>query len=189
MRKIIGVMATLVLAATIPAAAGDNGLFIGGSVGQATVDYSQIDDELGRIDLSGDDMGYKLFLGYRFLNFFAVQAEYVDLGTAEDAVGTDLGTASAEVELTAVDVFGVGFLALGPIDVFAKVGMVSWDADFSAGLGNLSGRISDDGTDPAYGVGIGVQLGPIAVRGELEYFDVDNADELYLVSVGALYTF
>ena len=188
MRRVIGVVTVLMLAATLPAAAKDNGFFIGGGIGQATVKISEIDDELNQIDFSGDDTAYKLFLGYRMLHFFAVQAEYVDFGTTSDAVGTD-GDVRAEVDLSSINAFAVGFLPLGPIDLFAKVGVASWDADIRATMDDITNTSSDDGTDPAYGLGVGLQLGSIAVRGEFEYFDVSNADDVYLVSVSVLYTF
>jgi OOP family OmpA-OmpF porin len=188
MRRVIGFVTVLILAASLPAEAKKNGFFAGGGIGQATVKFSEIDDEVGEIDFSGDDSGYKLFLGYRMLDFFAIQAEYVDFGTAEDVVGTagDLRTA---VDLSSFNAFAVGLLPLGPFDLFAKLGVVSWDADISATLDDITNRSSDDGTDPAYGLGVGLRFGSFAVRGEFEYFDVDDADDLYLISLSALYTF
>ena len=35
----------------------------------------------------------------------------------------------------------------------------------------------------------GIRFGSFAIRGEFEYFDVDDADDVYLISLSALYTF
>jgi hypothetical protein len=75
------------------------------------------------------------------------------------------------------------------VDLFAKVGLVSWDADIRAAFEDIVDRDSDSGTDPTFGLGVALRLGSFAVRAEGELFDVDGTDDLYMVSVGATYTF
>jgi hypothetical protein len=188
MRRVIGIAVVLIMAATLPAAAKQNGVVLGGGFGQSTVEFSEIDDAAGRIDFSGDDSGYKLFIGYRMLKFFAVQLEYVDFGTSSDTVGTNADV-QTEVDLSSVNAFAMGFLPIGTFDLFAKLGVASWDADIRATLDDLTDARSSDGTDPAFGLGAGIRFGSFAIRGEFEYFDVDDADDVYLISLSALYTF
>ena len=48
---------------------------------------------------------------------------------------------------------------------------------------------SDDGTDLAYGVGAQFRVWSLSLRAEYEKFDVDDVDDLNMVSVGFTFTF
>jgi len=148
-----------------------NGFYIGGSVGNADVSGTP------STNFSGNDTGYKVFGGFKF-TMFAVEGSYVNFGKAEDNGGS--------VETTAFDLFGLVNIGLGPVDLFGKVGVFSWDSDLTSG-----GSINEDGTDPVYGIGGGVSLGPLSVRAEYEYFDVksDYLDDIQMISVGVVYFF
>src|SRR5690606_8616130 len=91
-----------------------------------------------------------------------------------------------EVDVTGWDLFGLAGIELGPIGVFAKAGMISWDADTTLGEIATGG---DDGTDPAYGIGARFTLGSLEIRGEYEYFDIDSAEEVYMLSAGVAFAF
>ena len=97
----------------------------------------------------------------------------------------DIGGTNVSIEIDGWDLFGLVGLNFGPFGVFAKAGVVSWDAE--ANIGGFS--VDDDGTDPAYGAGARFQLGSFQIRGEFEQFDVSDVDDVYLLSVSALYTF
>lgn len=169
----------LALAAAIlsPAAlaGGESGLYLGGSIG--TTDVS--DDD---VDLDDSDTGYKIFGGYNFgmvpLVNLAAELNYIDFGTFEG----DFADLSLDVSAWTLSAL-VG-VDLGPVGLFAKAGYFAWDSDVDSNLGDLS----DDGTDPAYGIGAKFQLGSIAVRAEYEVYDLDGTD-LDFYSVGAAYTF
>jgi len=160
--------------------AADNGIYIGAGIGQSTV---KIDDLALASDFKGDDLGYKAIVGIRPLDWLGFEANYVNFGNPDDTVaGVRLRT-----EGHALSAFAVGFLALGPIDVFAKGGIVSWDSEIRhAQLGKLD---DDDGTDLAYGVGLQFRLLSLGVRAEYEIFDIDKVDRANMVSVSLTYTF
>jgi hypothetical protein len=168
---------TLSLAA-VPALAADNGFYLGVGVGQAGV---QLDEDVAGEDFDGDDTAYKAIVGFRPLDFLAFEANYVDLGTAEDDVlGVPIG-----VDATGIDVFAVGILPVAMVDLFAKVGYVFWDADVSAqGLSE-----SDSGEDFAYGVGAGLHFGSLGVRLEYERFEIEDTDTVDMISLGLTWTF
>lgn len=174
--------ALLAALALLPfAAVADSGVYVGGSIGTATVDISAI-------EFDENDSAYKAFLGYRFdlpVVFLAVEGGYVDLGQPE----LSIGDASASVELTGMNLFGVAGLETGPIDLFIKAGYLAWDGDFVTddGLGNVETG-SDDGSDLGYGLGIAFGLGPLEIRGEYEMYDIEDAD-VSMVSVGFSYLF
>jgi hypothetical protein len=113
------------------------------------------------------------------LDWLAVEANYVNFGEASDD--------DVEIDADGVSAFAVGFLAAGPVDLFAKAGVVSWDATFSLdGVGRIG---QDDGTDLAYGVGAQLRFLSLGVRAEYEIFDIDGVDDLSMISVGFTYTF
>lgn len=177
----------IVVVFTLPAAAADNGFYLGVSLGQSAVDISDIDEDLSGSDFSGGDMAFKAFAGYRLLNFLALEASYVDFGNADDTVDGVDGT--VEANFTGYDVFAVGMLPLGIADIFAKVGMIAWDADIGASVGEVHESLSADGTDPVYGLGVQFRITSFTIRGEVEYFDIEGAKYLVMYSIGASYTF
>jgi OOP family OmpA-OmpF porin len=192
MRKILMCWVALATMAAIPAGAIENGFYIGGSVGGSTLEVRDIDDELGDVRFNDGDTGYKLFAGFRFLNFLAVEGGYVNLGKPNDVVGeTDGDWIDVQIGLTGWDAFAVGLLPVGPVDLFAKVGVVAWDADISARLvqSDEVDSDSDSGTDAAWGLGIGLRLGKVTLRAEGEQFDIGEAEDVYLFTVGATFTF
>lgn len=167
----------------LPAAAADNGFYLGASIGQSAIDFSGEETP----DFSGDDMAFKVFAGYRLFAFFAVEGSYVDFG----APSGDLGTAddTFETSIKGFDIFAVGMLPLGIADIFAKAGMASWDADLTTNIDGVVDSVSSDGTDPVYGVGVQFRISSFAIRGEVEYFDIADTDGLLMYSVGGSFTF
>lgn len=169
---------TLVLASGAATAA-DNGFYLGASVGRADLEIDNIDfGSFGAGDFKGDDTGYKLIAGLRPLDWFGVEASYVNFGEPEDRIGG----IPLRAEGDGVSAFAVGFLEAGPMDLFAKAGLISWDS-------KISGGFEDDGSDFAYGVGAQFRVWSISVRAEYEIFDVDDIDNLSMISIGATFTF
>jgi len=190
MRNILLCLMVILVAAAVPASAIENGFYIGGSIGGSSLEIRDFDDELGDLRFSEGDTAYKLFGGIRFLNFLAVEAGYVDLGDPKDIVGLVEGDPlEVQIGVKGWDAFAVGLLPLGPVDLFAKVGVVSWDADIRAALDDVTDHDSDSGTDAVYGLGVALRLGNVALRAEGEQFDIGDADDVYLFSVGATFTF
>jgi len=175
--RALAISAALLLASSASFAA-DNGIYIGGSVGKANVD---VDEDLG-FELDSDDTGFKAIVGIRPLDFLGFELNYVDLGKPSD----DVGGVDIEADTSGIDAFAVGFLPLPLVDLFAKVGVVSWDSKISVeGV-----QVADDsGEDLAYGVGAQVRFGSIAVRAEYERFEIDNLDDVNLISLGFTWTF
>jgi hypothetical protein len=170
-----------------PAIAADNGFYLGASVGQTQLEIDELGEDIESADFSGDDMSYKIFAGLRFLTFLGVEGSYRDFGQPEDDVAALDGTVTAD--LTGYDVAAVGYLPLGIADIFAKAGMAAWDADLSLDAGSGTASVSDDGEDPFYGLGFQLRFKSFAVRAEVEYFDVEGAEALYMYSLGGSYTF
>jgi hypothetical protein len=78
------IAAALVLCAFLaaPAFAADNGFYVGAGIGQG---YVKVDD-VALDNFKGDDTGFKVIAGFRPFKMFALEANYVDLGSAKDNV-------------------------------------------------------------------------------------------------------
>lgn len=172
------IAATLLVMGSVSANAGsDTGVYIGGSIGSANVDFS-----VGEYDFDESDTGFKVFGGYNFgwiptLNI-AAEVAYVDFGSQED------GSANVSTDFNTITAQGILGFDMGPLGLFGKVGVSNWDGDFEV----LDQEDSDSGTDPVYGLGAKAQLGSIAVRAEYEIFDIDGED-VDFYSLGASITF
>lgn len=177
MRKAI-VLAALLALPALPAAAADNGFYLGASVGQANLKIDNLTNDIfPDDDFDSDDTAFKLIAGIRPLDWLGVEAAYVNFGEPEDTV---LGQ-KLKADGDGISAFAVGFLPTGPVDLFAKVGLISWDS-------KISGSFDDDGTDLAYGVGAQFRVLSLSVRAEYEKFDISDVD-LDMISVGVTYTF
>ena len=167
---------------SLPALSADNGIYLGGSVGQSSVQY---DDSIEGQNFSFDASatGFKAIAGWRFLDWLAVEANYVDLGSGDDNV---LGE-KIESDVNGVSLSAVGFLPVGPVDLFARVGAINWNADLDAP--NLGVSASDDGTDLTYGIGAQFRVWSLSFRGEYEIFDISDADTVDMFSIGVTWTF
>jgi opacity protein-like surface antigen len=164
----------LALAGTAAQAA-DKGIYLGVGVTQAQIDGIAPDFDL-------DDTGFKLIVGFRPLDLFAVEANYIDLGSDNaDVLGFPV-----EVDGKAYAGFGLLFLALPFVDLYAKAGLAHWELDGSvSGLGSAS----DSDTEFAYGAGVQVRFLSLGVRLEYESFDIQDTDGADLITLGFTYTF
>ncbi|MDY6949157.1 MAG: outer membrane beta-barrel protein [Pseudomonadota bacterium] len=186
----------LVLLAASPAALAMDpalrGLYIGGGIGEAKV---ELEDNDSFADFEGDDTGYKFILGYRFIDWVAVEMNYARYGEAQDRF---LGF-TYENEFTALSVSALGMLPLGNFDLFGRLGIANVEGDFR--VVNIPGsEDGDDNLEPMFG--LGAQYRPIphlAIRAEWEAiqlgFDDDNDDErdgddwVSMLSLGVTYRF
>lgn len=171
---------TLLASAATTASAADNGFYLGAGAVQANIDAFERDD------FDFDDVGWKIIAGFRPLDNFAVEAEYMDLGDETADFGA-LGSVNAEAKALAA--FGMLMIPLVPIDLFAKAGLARWDV--SGGVSSVFGgaRFDDEGTEFAYGAGVQARLGSLAIRGEYEAFDIEDTDGVEILSLSLTWTF
>jgi hypothetical protein len=172
----IAALGTLSLAAMAPqAAAADNGFYIGAGITQTEFDF----DDFGSGGL--DDNSFKLIVGFRPLDWLAIEANYIDLG-GESFDDPTLGDVS--VDTTALTVSGLAIAEVGVIDLYARLGFANWKVDVDTDFGGGS----DDGWEPTYGVGVGAHFGSLGVRAEYETFDADDTG-VDTLSLSFTYTF
>jgi hypothetical protein len=172
-------LGTLALFAAAPnAQAADNGFYLGAGVTQTDFDLGDTEGEL-------DDNSFKVIAGFRPLDWLAVEANYIDLGSVDED-GIELDTSAITLSALALAEFGV-------VDVYARLGVARFDADIDIGNGFVTD--SDEGWEPTYGLGVGVHFGSLGVRAEYERFSTELFDDNQLdadidtVSLSFTYTF
>ena len=156
-----------------------DGLSLGASYG-----YTNIEDSEAGFSFDAADTGYKLFGKYMFNNGFGIEGGYIDFGQPDDDFLGQVATIDAE----AWSLYGVGALGLTDnFDLFAKAGVVSWEAD---SLLNGVRIDTDDGEDLALGIGarFGSESG-LGLRAEFDWFDIDGADAVWMASIGLEFSF
>jgi OOP family OmpA-OmpF porin len=170
-KSIIALLGVMAVCAT-PAFA--DGLSVGASIG-----YVNVEDSDPGFDFESNDTGYKLFASYEFMNGLGIEGGYIDFGNPEDQFQGLTG----QIDASGWNLYGVGNLPLsGSVDLFAKAGIVNWNADSI-----IDGVLVDDtdGNDLALGFGgrwrISESLG---IRAEADWFDIDEADSVWMASVG-----
>lgn len=167
------------------AQAGETGWYLGGSIGTAAFDVVIDEDIPSAPAFNEDDFAWKILGGYNFgltpIFDLGIEGGYVNFGNPSGTV-EDI---PVSLETTGWDIFGVIGFDIGPVGVFGKVGYLYWDAD--AIVDDVSG--SFDGSDLAYGLGLRFNLASLEIRGEYELFDIEDAEDVSMWSLGLAYHF
>ncbi|MFT7495939.1 MAG: OOP family OmpA-OmpF porin [Urechidicola sp.] len=133
--------------------------YLGGALSQAFVDQQGIND---------DDTGGKVFGGYKYNEYVAVEAAYYNFG--------DIDTGTSQLEVDGLSLAVVGSISVSDsISVFGKVGAHEWDVKDN---GTIASQMNSNGdTDAFYGLGVDYVIDESwSVRGELERYEVQNLD-------------
>jgi hypothetical protein len=178
MRKFL-LAGVLVLAGTAVQAA--DGVYVGAGIGKS--DLNNVFGDGFNLDSNG--VSWKALVGFRPIDFFAVEANYLDLGHQTKDFGPGVQTADAK----AFGAYAVGILPLPYLDFFGKVGAARWKLDGSISGGGQFFAFDNRGTQFAYGSGIQANWGAFSARFEYDGFQIRNTDGLAMYSVDAIWTF
>ena len=132
---------------------------------------------------------WKVLAGFRPISMFAVEADYIDLGS--ETTGFSNG-ASAHLEYQAFAGYAVGFVPLPvpAVDVFGKIGLARWSSSGSnVSLPGNFFSLSDNGTEFAWGIGAQAHFGSLGVRLEYESFSIPNTNGANVFSLDVMYSF
>ncbi|MCC2638672.1 MAG: OmpA family protein [Moraxellaceae bacterium] len=191
------------------AMAEEAGWYGGASVGQsrAEIDNERITRSLLANGFSAAtiydddrDMGFKLFGGYEFNRYFALEGGYFDLGNMGfTATTTPAGTLNGNIRLNGLNVDAVGKLPITEkFSALARAGLNYAQAKDSFGgtgavsLPNPGARVRDLN----YKLGVGLQYDfsqSFGMRAEAERYRIDDAvgnkGDIDLISLGVVYRF
>ncbi len=174
------------LACSLPAtAAGD--VYLGATIGNTSVDTDFGDFNL---DFDDDETSWSAFAGVQANDWFGVEASYNDFGDYGLATEFDLTRTTIDANLTGYDVMAVLSVPAGPLRLFGKAGLVFWDVEATAVVQPPVGPAiliseDDNGNDTAFGGGLEFSLSDsLALRGEIEWFDIEDTEQVWFASVG-----
>jgi hypothetical protein len=182
MRRLL--VAMLLLGAT--AAQADDALFYLG----AGVTRSELTN-ISNSNLSFSDIhatSWKALAGFRPISYFAVEADYLNLG---GETSTFFGNRTVHSDAKAFAGYAVGYLPvpLPFLDLFAKAGASRWKLDGSSAFNASDSQLfyfSTTGTAFAYGAGAQVHLGKIGARLEYENFNISHTNGAGILSLSAI---
>ena len=164
------------------------GLYIGGGIGDfsSSIDevnnLDQIDD--AGIDFTDGDNATKLFAGWNFNRYFAVQGDYVDFGDQSGAVSPSV-SGTSRVKGFAPSI--VGTLPVGPVELFGRIGMMFYNLDVNLNGGQL---IDDSANDMVWSAGVGIDIADrLNLRLEYEQIDIPRFDQANAVWLNAAWKF
>lgn len=164
----LGILLAAGPAAAQMASGGAANAYLGAGAGVANFEDDVEFEDLGDVELDDDSTAYKIFGGYRATPNFAIEGGYRSFGEA------DAGPFTVETE--GLDVSAVGLVPVGPVDLFAKGGLIFWDTDAGAGIPD------SDGEDLTYGVGGQLNVGSLFFRLESEWFDIDFPEDTQMIT-------
>jgi OOP family OmpA-OmpF porin len=171
-RKIVG---ACVLAAAMThgvARADDTGFYVGAGFGQASQEFTGFE---------ADDTAFKLFGGWSFNKYFAIEGGYIDGGTQSDS----LGLLDADISSDGFFVEGLAKLPLGKyVAPYAKFGYVFYDSTTRVSSPGGSFSESESDADFIYGGGLEFKLGEnFRLRAEYEEVNLpDSAFDIYTLA-------
>jgi hypothetical protein len=156
----------------------DNGLlYIGAGISRDTL------KDIAATDSSLDSTSWKVLAGFRPISLFAVEADYIDLGSQT----TNFVDVNTHVQYKAFAGYAVGFapIPVPYLDVFGKLGVARWTSSGSSTTlptGSFF-SLSDNGTQFAWGVGAQLHFGNIGGRLEYENFNIRNTNGANVISL------
>jgi hypothetical protein len=192
-RSLTPTLALLALAGAGTAHAQDeenpSGPYISAGFGQFDVKIDNLDAAGDTLrDLDSDDAAWKIGFGWRFAPFFALEADYVDLGTPNGNFDATGSSGQYEVDLAGFSTYAIGTLPLGIFELSAKIGYYFHDIDVHVDFDNIgpgNGEVFDSdesGEAFVYGVGAGVTfIQHLNVQIEYELMDIDEVDDAYVL--------
>ena len=184
------------------------GFYAGVSAGQSKFKGACDSDSTVAVSNCKDtDTAWKIFGGYQFTPYLAVELGYNDFGRisgdATVAFGANTFTGNAKIEATAFELTGVGTLPLGyQFSLYGKLGVYYAETKSSATLTqttapftSASSSQSDNNSNVTFGLGAHYDFTRnIAVRAEWQRFSKVGSDQtgkgdIDVLAIGALYRF
>ena len=183
---IVGALA-LALSQSSFAQRSDMGFYLGGAVGQAKLkDWCTNDGSVpGATLVSCDDQdtAWKIVGGYQFHPNFAVELQYMNLGTVSGTVNVpSFGNVAVSADNTQFAASLVGILPVGAgFQLFGKIGLESIDQQSSGNVGGISLTGSANDSGALFGLGAKYAIGQnLRLRAEWEHGDTLNMDVMTL---------
>ncbi len=169
------------LAAPGAARAADHGWYLGAAYSEISQDFpSSSSLSFGDAPL-GDD-GYKIFVGFRALDWLAIEAGYGDFGDVHEPINIVCVTTPCPTRFSASTsaafLSAVGLYSIDKFDLFARVGITAWSAETALHDSSGARMFSNDdsSTDAHFGAGAQYKFGHVVARLEYERFEFGETE-------------
>jgi opacity protein-like surface antigen len=140
------------------------GIYIGVGIGDAAT-------EINQLSVDENETAYKLFVGYRFNQFLALQGDFLDLGRTDSTFGVQ----NLAVETRGFTARIEGTLPLAFLELFATAGYIF--SDVKATLGG-SQIFDESDSDLVYSAGAGIEVFErLVLRLEYEIIEIEALDD------------
>jgi len=168
-----------------------SGPYVGAGFGRFNVEPDNISDVgSGLVDITrAHDDAFKILAGYRFMPYFALEANYIDFGTPKSTFSTSGSDGNYQLHASGFAPFGVATLPLGPFEIFGKAGWLFSNNKVKVFLNQPGQQViqtSHSSTDFMWGGGLGFTLfHHFNINAEYDRVQVENAhgsDALWLAA-------
>jgi OOP family OmpA-OmpF porin len=163
------------------------GLYVGAGWGQFNLGIDNLSEAGSAISsiAKSDDNAWKVFAGYRFNPYIAIEAAYIDFGHPSDRFEATGANGNYRVALSGFAPSLIGTVPVGPVELFAKLGYYYYNVDVRVDFDTPGPSLdsSHSGSDLIYGGGVGLTLADhLQLRAEYEVVDLDrgNSDAVWL---------
>jgi hypothetical protein len=133
-----------------------------------------------------DNTSWKVLAGFRPVSVFAVEADYMNLGSQTNTFLGGAGNSHSDAKAFAG--YAVGFLPIPVpfLDLYGKAGVARWKLSGSSGSTGNFFAFSNQGTEFAWGLGAQVHIGNIGGRLEYENFNIPNTNGAKVFSLAVI---
>jgi OOP family OmpA-OmpF porin len=174
---------------SLAALAQERGAYLGGALGQSKFkEWCDVSGAPAGFVLNAcedTDTGWKLFGGYRFNRYVAIEGTYANWGKVTATVG---GSTNISAEQQSMGVAAVGSLELGPqFSVFGKLGLLMTEQEIKRSTATQTTTVEGDETELHYGLGVKYRFtAKWAARAEWERTEKLKVE---MLSIGAEFRF
>ncbi len=160
-----------------------SGPYVGAGWGQFNLKLDSFSDVASGISAitHSHDNAFKINAGYRFMPYFALEADYIDFGNPGSSFSGTGSDGNYKLHVSGFAPFAVGTIPLGPFEIFGKAGWLFSDNKLKVYLNEPGQQViqsSHSTSNFIYGGGVGVTfLRHLNVNAEYDRVRVENAND------------
>ncbi len=160
----------------------DKGFYAGGGIGSA-----ELSEDFDGFTIDTDSTAFRIFGGWRFNDYFAVEGGYQDFGDFEQQIDVNGTPVTASLSADGFTLGVAGSLPIGErFSVMGRFGMFYWDGNAEI---NIVSQATPEDNNPYFGIGIGYAVSEkFLITGDLTRFELEDANS-NVISLGFQFRF
>lgn len=175
-------VAAFLMLFSLPLTAHADGLYVGASIGNAS-----LDDSFDGLTIDDNATAFRIVAGWRFNEYFALEGGYHDFGDFEQSIDILGNQATAVLSANGFTFGAVGTIPLSErFSLMGRAGMFFWNGNAEI---NAVSQASPEDTNPYFGAGLSFEVSNnLQLTGDWTRYNLEDTDSGVL-SVGLLYQF